>query len=235
MVDISTGSLDSDSDTEISVKLLNEPTVEEIDRTFIRKTIEFIQTLPGCNKENMIVQTNTSFPSRYVLMISNLPEMKLSDFASIKTLAPRLRSIKISLKNNWVKIDMWKHGATIRKPKRKLNSNTTRLWNLKTIGKQDHHMLKRILNGFSNLPSLPCQFHLDVVNEPPNYYHLNITSNDIINVDEIVDFKHEFRAFVKKLYFNFPKTLVKITIERASAATDAAVGKRRHLVYKRTN
>ena len=105
MVDISSDSDDIDSITETGVKILNEPTVEEVDRTFMRKTIEFIQTLPGSNKDTMKVQTNTSFPSRYVLMISNLPEMKLSDFESIKTLAPRLRSIKISLKQNWIKID----------------------------------------------------------------------------------------------------------------------------------
>ena len=94
-------------------------------------------------------------------------------------------------------------------------------------------MLKRILNGFSNLPSLPCQFHLDVVNEPPNYYHLHVTSNDIIDLKEMQDFKHEFRAFVKHIKFNFPSGLVKLTVERASASTTAAVGKRRHLVYKR--
>lgn len=233
MVDISSDSDDIDSITETGVKILNEPTVEEVDRTFMRKTIEFIQTLPGSNKDTMKVQTNTSFPSRYVLMISNLPEMKLSDFESIKTLAPRLRSIKISLKQNWIKIDMWKHGATIRKIKRKLSMSTKRSWNLKTIGKQDHGMLKRILNGFSNLPSLPCQFHLDVVNEPPNYYHLHVTSNDIIDLKEMQDFKHEFRAFVKHIKFNFPSGLVKLTVERASASTTAAVGKRRHLVYKR--
>ena len=233
MVDISSDSDDIDSITETGVKILNEPTVEEVDRTFMRKTIEFIQTLPGSNKDTMKVQTNTSFPSRYVLMISNLPEMKLSDFESIKTLAPRLRSIKISLKQNWIKIDMWKHGATIRKIKRKLSMSTKRSWNLKTIGKQDHSMLKRILNGFSNLPSLPCQFHLDVVNEPPNYYHLHVTSNDIIDLKEMQDFKHEFRAFVKHIKFNFPSGLVKLTVERASASTTAAVGKRRHLVYKR--
>ena len=233
MVDISSDSDDIDSITETGVKILNEPTVEEVDRTFMRKTIEFIQTLPGSNKDTMKVQTNTSFPSRYVLMISNLPEMKLSDFESIKTLAPRLRSIKISLKQNWIKIDMWKHGATIRKIKRKLSMSTKRSWNLKTIGKQDHGMLKRILNGFSNLPSLPCQFHLDVVNEPPNYYHLHVTSNDIIDLKEMQDFKHEFRAFVKHIKFNFPSGLVKLTVERASASTTAAVGKRRHLVYKK--
>ena len=233
MVDISSDSDDIDSITETGVKILNEPTVEEVDRTFMRKTIEFIQTLPGSNKDTMKVQTNTSFPSRYVLMISNLPEMKLSDFESIKTLAPRLRSIKISLKQNWIKIDMWKHGATIRKIKRKLSMSTKRSWNLKTIGKQDHGMLKRILNGFSNLPSLPCQFHLDVVNEPPNYYHLHVTSNDIIDLKEMQDFKHEFRAFVKHIKFNFPSGLVKLTVARASASTTAAVGKRRHLVYKR--
>lgn len=233
MVDISSDTDNTDSGSENSIKILNEPTVEEVDRIFMRKTIEFIQTLPGSNKDNMIVQTNTSFPSRYVLMISNLPEMKLSDFESIKTLAPRLRSIKISLKKNWIKIDMWKHGATVRKMKRKLSMSTKRSWNLKTIGKQDHDMLKRILNGFSNLPSLPCQFHLDVVNEPPNYYHLHITSNDIMNLKEMQEFKHEFRAFVKHIKFNFPSGLIKLTVERASASSMISNSKRRHLVYKR--
>ena len=44
MVDISSDSDDIDSITETGVKILNEPTVEEVDRTFMRKTIEFIQT-----------------------------------------------------------------------------------------------------------------------------------------------------------------------------------------------
>ena len=236
MADLSDSIEHSNSISEVPVKIINEPTVEAEDRTFIRKTIEFIQTLPGANKDKMVVQTNTSFPSRYVLMVSNLPEMNLSDFDSIKTLAPRLRSIKLSLKDNWIKVDMWKHGATTRKAKRKVTSNASRPWNLKTIGKQDHEMLKRILNGFSNLPSLPCQFHLDVVSEPPNYYYLHITSNDTINIQEISDFNHEYRAFVKNIQFNYPNGTIKLKIERASASTSEVVSnKRRHLVYKRSN
>ena len=235
MADIPNNSNDIDSISKNSLTILNEPTVEEVDRVFIRKTIEFINTLPGADKDSILVQTNTSFPSRYVLKICNLPNMTLNDFESIKTLAPRLRCITMSLKENWLKIDMWKNGATSRKIKRKLSLNTKRTWNLKSIGSQDHGMLKRLLDGFSNLPSLPCQFHVDVVNDPPNYYYLDIVSNDIVNEKEVGEFKHTFRAFVKKVVFNFPVGSIKVTVEKASASTEAAVGKRRHVVFKRSN
>jgi len=232
MDSLSESSDDSNSNAVLPVKILNEPTVEEVDRIFIRKAVEFIRTLPGANSDDIKVQTNTSFPSRYVLMVSNLPKMKISDFESLRTLAPRLRGIKLSMKDNWLKMDVWKHGANIRKSKRKLAFNEKREWNLKTIGKQDHGMLKRILNGFSNLASFPCQFHVDVVNQPPNYYYLDITSNDIIDLADVDHFKHDFRAFVKDVQFNFSIGSLRLFVERASASTEAAVGKRRRVVFK---
>ena len=232
MGDLSLYSDYSDASVAGGVTILNEPTVEEIDRTFIRKAIEFIRTLPGANKDEISVQTNTSFPSRYVLKISNLPSMHLKDFDSLKTLAPRLRLIQVSLKENWIKIDMWKSGASARKTKRKFRPSTNRKWNLKSIGKQDHEMLKRVLNGFSNLPSCPCQFQVDVTDEPPTYYHLDIVSSDVINQKEVYDFQREFRAFVKNITFHFPSSSLRVTVEKASATAPAE--KRRRLVFKRS-
>lgn len=232
MAHVPDDSSDSNDVTEIPLELVSQPTVEEVDRVFIRKTVEYLQTLPGANSEQLKVQTNTTFPSRYVLMVSNLPSMKLVDFESIKTLAPRLRQISMSLKDNWMKIDMWKQGAQTRKPKRKFQSDTDREWNLDSIGANDQKMLKKILDGFSNLPSFPCQFHVNVKNQPPDYYLIDIVSNDIVLLDDVDGFKHTFRAFVKGIVFNFAANTVQMTIERPSASTTSE--KRRVVVYKRS-
>tara|TARA_B100000214_G_scaffold318312_1_gene252587 strand:- start:369 stop:1025 length:657 start_codon:yes stop_codon:yes gene_type:complete len=214
--------------------MVTQPTVEQEDRTFISKVVEFIQTLPGCDKERLIVQTNTSFPSRYVLVIRKLPMLKDDDFQTIVTLAPRLRDMVVSMKLGFIKIDMWKYGAKQRKKKRKNVSRVKKAFNLKTIPESDKPMLTRILNGLANLPSLPCQFHVSVKSEPPDYYHVDIISNDIISLEELKDFKVKFRAFVKTIEFNFPQNSIRLKIERATADTTAAVGNRRMVtVYKR--
>lgn len=190
--------------------------------------------MPGATGGELQVQTNTNFPSRYVLMLKNLPPIMFKDFETIKTLAPRLRKLMVSLKGNWLKVDMWKNGAKTKKLKRKMASVTKRAWNLKSINATDKPMLERILNGLSNLPSIPCQFHVSVKPQPPNYYLIDITSNDQLNIEEVASFKHDYRAFVKEITFNFPQNNMRLKIEKASADTAAAVGHRRIVtVYKR--
>ena len=231
-ISIDTSSI-GDSTTD-SLEMVTQPTVEQEDRNFIQKVINHVQSMPGATREDLQVQTNTGFPSRYVLMLKNLPAISFKDFETIKTLAPRLRKLMISLKGNWLKVDMWKNGAKQKKMKRKHASATKRIWNLKSINVNDKPMLERILNGMSNLPSLPCQFHVTVRAQPPNYYYIDITSNDQLNIEEMALFKHEFRAFVKEITFNFPQNNMRLKIEKASADTAAAVGTRRIVtVYKR--
>jgi hypothetical protein len=234
MAQISSDNDSPDDGAEFPLEMVTQPTVEQEDRNFISKVVDFIQTLPGCDKERLIVQTNTSFPSRYVLLLKKLPSLKDEDFQTIMTLAPRLRSMVVSMKQGFIKIDMWKHGAKQRKTKRKLSSTVKRKWNLKTIPQNDTPMLERILSGLSNLPSIPCQFHVSIKSEPPDYYIVDIISNDIINLEELKEFKVKFRAFVKTIEFNFPQNSIRLQIERTTADTTAAVGNRRLVtVYKR--
>ena len=232
MANLSNNSSSSDHVSETTLKIVNQPTVEEVDQTFIRKTVEYIQTLPGAIREKIKVHTNTQYPSRYILMISNIPDMNLCDFKTIKTLAPQLRQISMSLKENWIKIDVWKQGANIRKTKRKNVEDVTRQWNLKAISKQDTKMLAEILDALANLPTFPCQFHTEVANNPPNHYSITIISNDIVHLDQIDDFKSEYRAFVKQISFEFSTNIIRINIERASASTSICE-KRKLTVYKR--
>lgn len=233
MAQISFDTSVSGGDSPVSVELSNQPTVEQEDRNFIQKVIEHIRTLPG-DGDSIKVQTNTKFPSRYVLKISNVPTMKYEDFITIQTLAPRLRGMFVSMKDNYIKIDMWKHGANKKKPKRKYHAPSTREWNFKTIPKTDTAMLQRILDSLTSLPSLPCQFHVDIESKPPNYYYLDIVSNDLLNMAELKEFKHTHRAFVKEVEFNFPSNTIRLEIEKASALTEAAVsGRRQVVVYKK--
>lgn len=237
MAEIPHTSNNSDDGSESPLEMVSQPTVEEVDRNFIRKTIEYVQTLPGANKDRIKVQTNTTFPSRYVLMLCNLPAISIADFDSIKTLAPHLRDISISLKDDWLKIDVWKQGArptdSNQRKKRKYEDGiSTREWNLATIGSQDQKMLTRILDDISNLPTFPCQFHVDVKNEPPDHYFIDIISNDIIQLSQLEEFKNTFRAFVKNIVFNFSSNSLRLEIERASASVDN-VSKRRLVTYKR--
>ena len=92
-----------ESNTSVSLEISNQPTVEQEDINFIKKVVEHINTLPGTT-DSLKIQTNTGFPSRYVLMISNLPKISLEDLLTIETLAPRLRSMSLSLKNNYIKM-----------------------------------------------------------------------------------------------------------------------------------
>ncbi len=214
---------------EPTLELVSQPTVEELDRNFIRKTLQYIQTLPGAQKDKLLVQTNTKLPSRYILMISNLPVMAMHDFNTITTLAPRLRAMTISLKDNWLKIDMWKQGAQTRVLKRKITQPSNRTWNLKSITSTDRLMLVTLLDGISNLPSFPCQFHVDITNVPPDNYTIDIISNDVIDISDLVTFKQLSRAFLKDIQFNFSGNSMKMDIEKASATTN--ISKRRIVVY----
>lgn len=236
MAEISSNFSIPEHSTAVSVEFSSAPTVEQADINFIKKVIEHIQTLPGTESDKIKVQTNTGFPSRYVLMISNLPIISFNDILTIETLAPQLRNIKASLKRNFLKIDMWKKNASIRKTKRKFTEPVKRTWNFKSINKEDIPMLTRILDSLSNISSLPCQFHTTIKPNPPNYYHIDITSNDTIDLKEIIEFKNKHRAFVKDIKFDFPKSMFSLDIEKASANTDFNMGKRRILtVYKKNN
>jgi len=232
MAHISNNPSESDDVSETPLEIVNQPTVEELDRIFIRKTVEYIQTLPGAVRDRIKVQTNTQYPSRYILMISNIPDLKLDDFKTIKTLAPQLRQISMSLKENWIKIDVWKQGANVRKTKRKNVEHVARKWNLKAISKQDTKMLSEILDAFANLPTFPCQFHAEVANDPPNNYSITIVSNDVVHLDQVDDFKSEFRAFVKQISFEFSSNTIRLNLERASAPSSNDE-KRKLVVYKR--
>jgi len=212
-----------------------QPTVEQEDRNFITKVVNFIQTLPNVDTDRLTVQTNTAPPSRYVLLLKNLPQMEDKDFQTIVTLAPRLRGLWVSLKNNLVKIDMWKNGAKQRKMKRKHNAQGTRKWNLKGVNKKDVPMVERLLDGLSNLPSMPCQFHVTIKSEPPNYYWIDVISNDTISLEDVKNYKHDNRAFIKSISFNFPHSVIRLKVERATADTEAAVGRRQVVVYKKQN
>ena len=216
----------------IPLELSSEPVVEQDDINFIKKVVEHIQTLPGAQTDKLKIQTNTGFPSRYVLMISNLPPVFFDDILTIETLAPRLRNMKASLKRNFLKIDMWKKNVNIRKTKRKFNEPVKRKWNFKTINKDDIPMLTRILDNLSNIPSLPCQFHTAIIPKPPNYYHVDITTNDVVDLKEMIDFKNTHRAFIKNVKFDFPKSIISLEIEKASANTDLNKKRRILTVYK---
>ena len=133
MAEISIDTSGSSSDPETPLVMETQPTVEQEDRNFISKVVSFVQTLPNVDVERLTVQTNTTPPSRYVLLLKNLPQMDEKDFQTIVTLAPRLRGLWVSLKNNQVKIDIWKNGAKQRKIKRKHSQHSTRTWNLKGV------------------------------------------------------------------------------------------------------
>ena len=94
MAEISSNFSIPEHSTAVSVEFSSAPTVEQADINFIKKVIEHIQTLPGSESDKIKVQTNTGFPSRYVLMISNLPIISFDDILTIETLAPQLRNIK---------------------------------------------------------------------------------------------------------------------------------------------
>jgi len=233
MAEISIDTSSPSNEPETTLVMETQPTVEQEDRNFISKVVAFVQTLANVDVERLKVQTNTTPPSRYVLMLKNLPQMDDNDFTTIATLAPRLRGLWVSLKNNFIKIDMWKNGAKQRKIKRKLTSSGKRKWNLKGVQKKDIPMVERILNGLSNLPSMPCQFHVSIKPEPPNYYWVDIVSNDTISLQDMKDYKHDNRAFVKSISFNFPHSVIRLKVERATADTEAAVGRRTVVVYKK--
>lgn len=236
MAEISSNYSLPEHSSSVSVEFSSAPTVEQADINFIKKVIEHIQTLPGAETEKLKIQTNTGFPSRYVLMISNLPIVNFNDIITIETLAPQMRSMKASLNKNYLKIDMWKKNASIRKQKRKYTEPVKREWNFKSINKEDISMLTRILDNLSNISSLPCQFHTVITPKPPNYYEINITTNDTVDLKEIIEFKNKHRAFVKEIKFDFPKSIISLKIEKASANTDFNAGKRRILtVYKKNN
>ncbi len=233
MAEISVDTSGSSSDPETPLVMETQPTVEQEDRNFISKVVQFVQTLPNVDVERLKVQTNTTPPSRYVLLLKNLPQMDEKDFQTIVTLAPRLRGLWVSLKNNQIKIDIWKNGAKQRKIKRKHVQNSSRKWNLKGVNKKDTAMVERLLDGLANLPSMPCQFHVTIKSEPPNYYWIDVVSNDTISLEDVKDYKHDHRAFIKSISFNFPHSVIRLKVERATADTEAAVGRRTVVVYKK--
>ena len=75
MAEISIDTSSSGNEPETTLVMETQPTVEQEDRNFISKVVQFVQTLPNVDVDRLKVQTNTTPPSRYVLMLKNLPQM----------------------------------------------------------------------------------------------------------------------------------------------------------------
>ena len=84
MAEISIDTSSTGGDATDSLEMVTQPTVESEDRNFIQKVIAHIQSMPGATGGELQVQTNTNFPSRYVLMLKNLPPIMFKDFETFE-------------------------------------------------------------------------------------------------------------------------------------------------------
>ena len=209
-------SLQSTSDPLV----IEEPAQLELnEQTFLNRLVEFISTIKGINKEKLKIQSNNRFPSKNIYIIKNLPTISMEDLGHIEMLHTNLKSINIFVQQKTIKIEIWKETNRKRKhdDDNDLEIQTTGSWNLKEVSKEDKKIIENVLNGFSNMSTIECQFHADIISEPPNYYYIHIIPRDNINYKETKQLIYKFRSFIKTLTFNFEQNTIIIKIRRLRA------------------
>lgn len=202
------------------------------EQSFIEKTLHYISGIRGAIKSNLVLSTNTKFPTRYIILIRGLPTMSINDFDEIKNMNENIRSIKINMAEECIVMDIWRSGKMPNRKKRKRHSepkNITAKYDLSSVDKRDRKCLNTLLVRLNSIEELECQFDVHIDTSQPEFYALDLSIFDSLKINSILTVLHSCRSFCSDFEFDFPKKII-----RAKCLRLAAPLKRKHMRLKNT-
>lgn len=197
---------------------------------FIEKTLHYISSIHGAVANNLVLSTNTKFPTRYIILIRGLPLMTMEDFEQIRLMNENIRSIRVSMTEETVQIDVWRLGHTEQKKKKRKRAKEAIVsaYDLSSVDKRDRKCLCRLLMQLNTLEEIECQFDIQVDTSHPEFYRLDLSIFDQVNIHSLRNVLHDCRSFCRTFEFDFPHKII-----RAKCLRLAAPLKRRYLRLKR--
>jgi hypothetical protein len=198
---------------------------------FIEKTLHYIAGIRGAVKTDLTLSTNTSYPKRYVVVVRGLPNMTLSDFQSIRDMNTLIRSIKISMEDASVRIDIWRRDKYVRAVRKRCRAHDpifTPVWDLSSVDPKDRPCLQKFLNRLTTMEGMDCQCNISIDTSEPELYTIDFQITDTLTFRALEMILHSCRTFCNDFQFNFPNKIFRAKCLRVAAP----LKKRRHLHLK---
>ncbi len=191
------------------------------EQSFIEKTLHYISGIRGAVKTNLILSTNTRFPTRYIVLIRGLPSMTLDDFEEIRNMNANIRTMVINMAEETLRIDVWRVGKVPtkqsgRKRKRGRDQVTAR-YDLASVDKRDRKCLNMLLYRLNALDDIECQFNMHVDTSQPEFYQLDLAIHDALRVVSLEKVLHDCRSFCNEFVFDFPQKIIRAKCLRLAA------------------
>lgn len=210
------------------VRVKKPVALQESENAFIEKTLHYISEIRGAVKTDIVLSTNTRYPTRYIVMIRGLPLMSLSDFQNIRDTNDNIRSITVCMAEESIKIDVWRQGKKSKtKKKRKRGKEINAQYDLTSTDKRDRKCLSQMLVRLNQMDDIEMQFDMRIDSSTPEYYILDLHIMDAIRLSPLEGVLYECRSFCSGFEFDFPHRRL-----RAKCLRLAAPLKRRTLKLK---
>ena len=215
--------------TDRMVRISKPIALQPDEQAFIEKTLHYISGIRGAVASNIILSTNTKFPTRYIIMIQGLPLMSLDDFEHILLMNENIRSIRLDMATESVQIDIWRagHSRKKRRKRRRDKEKITSSYDLSSVDRRDRKCLAQLLIRLNTLDEIECQFDLTIDTSAPEAYRLDMSIFDPITIQSLKDVLHQCRSFCTAFEIDFPHKVI-----RAKCLRLAAPLKRRRLRLK---
>lgn len=195
---------------------------------FIEKTLHYISEIRGAVKTDLVLSTNTRYPTRYIVVIRGLPLMSLQDFQNIRDMNDHIRSITVCMSDESVSIDVWRQGKISKcKRKRLAKKEINALYDLSSTDNRDRKCLQGLLLRLNTMEDIECQFDMRIDTSTPEFYILDLHIMDAVRLGPLEKVLYECRSFCTGFEFDFPKRRL-----RAKCLRLAAPLKRRTLRLK---
>lgn len=191
--------------TDRIVRVKKPVALQESEKAFIEKTLHYISEIRGAVKTDLVLSTNTRYPTRYIVMIRGLPLMTLQDFQNIRDLNDHIRSITVCMSEESIKIDVWRQGKIAkRKRKREHEKEINAQYDLSSTDKRDRKCLTKLLLRLNSMEDIECQFDMRIDTSTPEYYILDLHIMDSIRLGPLESVLYECRSFCNGFEFDFP-------------------------------
>lgn len=189
------------------------------EQAFIEKTLHYISSIRGAVANNLVLSTNTKFPTRYIMMIRGLPLMSMDDFEHIMLMNDNIRSIRLDMAAETVNIDVWRAGhASKRRKKRKRDKDLiTSAYDLSSVDRRDRKCLAQLLMRLNALEEIECQFDLTIDTSQPEFYRLDLSIFDPLSIQSLKDVLHACRSFCRSFEIDFPHKVIRAKCLRLAA------------------
>ena len=215
--------------TDRMVRISRPIALQPDEQAFIEKTLHYISGIRGAIANNLVLSTNTKFPTRYIIMVQGLPLMSMDDFEHILLMNDNIRAISLDMANETAKIDVWRAGNSSkhRRKRRRHKEIITSAYDLSSVVKRDRKCLAQLLVRMNALDEVECQFDLSIDTSAPDTYRLDMKIFDHVTINSLKKVLHECRSFCNTFDMDFPHKVI-----RAKCLRLAAPLRRRRLTLK---